>query len=563
MSSRRTTQALLVLALALSGVVVSAPPSAAALSRVEAESLSSPQSCWSTLAWSALSGGSSRMCFGDAVPLSWTVNVPSGQTGKVHMYGYRDNVSRGFRVRVDQKSWISGTLTGAVAPSALFYSTADLPAGSHTIELEAVVTSGGFTFDYYELETAGTQAPATTTTTVKPTTTTTVKATTTTTVKATTTTTVKPTTTTTAPPATTTTTAPPATTTTTAPPATTTTTTVPGVCDINPADGQAAITAAVKGCADGSTVRFPAGRTYYQSDEINVVGRKNLVIDGNGSTFISSAPNEAWGTIYQARPNWQIVEGTNVTLKNMTIRGNLPKGPRGILPGNQYNSGVMIYGGNGINVTDVSVYSVFGEFVVSNPSGFYYGGGALDGQVPTNVRITRLRGESAARQCVSATAAQGFWLEDSNLSDCYQNGVDLEPDVAGEIVRDAHILRNTITGYYFSAITVPTAYQAGDVDGVEIRGNKTTSTSDTCYPAVLIGGVQENTNPIYNVVVADNTLRTLYEGVKEFHVGSGSVTGNDITITVSPNYCGPPTASPVRLINSSSVAVDSNTTTGY
>ena len=546
MFARRTTQALLVLALALSSVVVTAPASSAALSRVEAESLSPPPSCWSTLAWSALSGGSSRMCFGDLAPLSWTVNVPAGQTAKVHLYGYRDNVSRGFRVRVDQQSWVSGALSGAYAPSALFHSTPELAAGSHTIALEAVISGGGFTFDFYELETAGASAPVPTTTTVMPTTTTTVKPTTTTTVKQHgTTTTVKPTTTTTAPPA------------------TTTTTTVPGVCDINPADGQAAITSAVKGCPDGSTVRFPAGRTYHQSDEINVVGRRNLVIDGNGSTFISSAPNDAWGTLYQARPNWQIVEGTNVTLKNMTIRGNLPKGPRGILPGNQYNAGVMIYGGNGINVTDVSVYSVFGEFVVSNPSGFYYGGGALDGQVPTNVRITRLRGESAARQCVGATAAQGFWLEDSNLSDCYQNGVDLEPDVAGERIRDAHILGNTISGFLFSAITVPTAYQVGDVDGIEIRGNKTTSTSDSCYPPVLIGGVQDNSNAIYNVVVADNTLRTLYEGVKYSHVGSGSVTGNNITLTVSPNFCGPPTASPVRLINSPHAVVSSNTATGY
>jgi hypothetical protein len=550
MSLHRSTQALVLLTLSVFGFISSAPPSSAATSRIEAESLAAPGACWSTLAWSPLSGGSSRTCFAPLVPLTWKVSVASGETAKVHLYGYRDAVARAWRVRIDSKSWVNGTLTGASAPSALFYTTPELGSGTHTIELESVVSAGGFTFDYFEVESAVKPAPATTTTTVKPTTTTTAPPPTTTTPTA------PPTPTTTAPPPTTTTTAPPA-------PTTTTTTTVPGVCNINPADGQSAISAAIRACADGSTVRFPAGRTYNQTDEINVVGRKNLVIDGNGSTFISSAPNDPWATIYHARPNWQIVEGTNVTLTNMTIRGNLPKGPRGILPGNQYNSGVMIYGGNGINITDISVYSVFGEFVVSNPSGFYYGGGALDGQVPTNVTISRLRGQSAARQCVSATAAQGFWLQDSELSDCYQNGVDLEPDVAGERVRDAHILRNTISGYYFSAITVPTAYQAGDVDGVEIRGNKTTSTSDTCYPAVLVGGVQDNANALYNVVVADNTLRTLYEGVKHTHVASGSVTGNDVTITVSPNYCGPPTASPVRLINSSNVVVHSNTTTGY
>jgi hypothetical protein len=80
---------------------------------------------------------------------------------------------------------------------------------------------------------------------------------------------------------------------------------------------------------------------------------------------------------------------------------------------------------------------------------------------------------------------------------------------------------------------------------------------------VLAGGVQANTNLLYNIVVADNTLRTLFEGVKDTYVASGSVTGNSITITVSPNYCGPPVATPVRLIASPNVAAGSNTTSGY
>jgi hypothetical protein len=335
------------------------------------------------------------------------------------------------------------------------------------------------------------------------------------------------------------------------------------MCKINPVDGQAAITAAIAGCPDGSTVLFPAGKTYRQTDKIVVEGRKDLVIDGNGSTFITSAPNDASASMYFARPNWMVVEGANVTVRNMTIRGNLPSGPRGIIKGNQYNAGIVIYGGNGVFVNDVSVYSVFGEFVIANPSGFYYGGGALDGEVPTNVRVSRLTGAHAARQCVAVTAAHGFWLEDSTMSDCYQNGVDVEPDVAGVPLRDIHILRNTISDYYFSALTVPTAYRSGDVDGVEIRGNKTTTPSDTCYPAVLMGGVQENSFVLHNIVVADNTLKTLYDGVVENYVGSGRVTGNTITVTVSPNWCGPPRGVPVRLVSSPNVSVHSNTAKGY
>ena len=335
-----------------------------------------------------------------------------------------------------------------------------------------------------------------------------------------------------------------------------------GSCNIDPADGQDAITSAIQACGDGSTVRFPARRVYHQTHPISVVSRRDLVIDGNGSTFISSAPNETSALIYDARPNWRIVEGTNVTLRNLTIRGNLAPGPRGILPGNQYNAGVMIYGGNGIHIADVSVFSVFGEFVVANPSGFFHNLGALDGQVPTNVQIDRLDGDGAGRQCVAASAAEGFYLRDSTLRNCYQNGVDIEHDVAGERIRDVHILRNSISSYLFSAIVVPTSYGPGDVKGVEIRGNRT-GPSDSCYPAVLLGGVQDNSNPLHDVVVADNTLLTLNEGVKATHVASGSVTGNRITIKAAPSLCGPPLATPVRLVASPNLEVHGNESQGY
>ncbi len=338
--------------------------------------------------------------------------------------------------------------------------------------------------------------------------------------------------------------------------------TAPALCDIDPPDGHVAITAAIAACADGSTVRFPAGRVYHQNDAISVVGRRDLVIDGNGSTFISSAPNEHWASIYDARPNWRIVEGTRVHLRGLTIRGNLPPGPRGILPGNQYNAGITIYGGERIHVSDVSVFAVFGEFVVSNPSGFFHGLGALDGQIPRDVVIDRLYGEGAARQCVAVSAAEGFHLRDSTLRDCYQNGVDIEPDVAGERIRDVHIIRNSVRGYRFAAIVVPTSYGVGDVQGVEIRGN-TTGASDSCYPAVLLGGVQKNQNLLYDIVVADNRLETLYEGVKATHVASGRVTGNQVTLRAARNLCGPPTAAPVRLIDSPDLGVDSTTASGY
>jgi len=131
--------------------------------RVDAESLSAPPSCWQLNTFSLLSGGSGRSCFSPLIPLKWTVVVPSGKYSTVILYGYRDEVARGYRVRVDDKPWTGGTLSGAADPSAVFYTSPVLNPGSHTFELESVASAGGFTFDFYttDMVQGGTTTPTT------------------------------------------------------------------------------------------------------------------------------------------------------------------------------------------------------------------------------------------------------------------------------------------------------------------------------------------------------------------------------------------------------------------
>lgn len=335
----------------------------------------------------------------------------------------------------------------------------------------------------------------------------------------------------------------------------------PGVCAIDPADGQAAITTAIRSCPDGSRVSFPAARTYHQTDSITVEGRSNLTIDGNGSTFVNSAPNDG----STKKPSWLIFESANIVVEDMTVRGNFAGGARvGVPQGNQYNHGFQVYGGDGTTIRDVRVLNVFGDFVNTAASGARsIGGDVRTGQMPRNVRIQRLTGTTAQRMCVSFSAGIGMWLEDSNLSDCHYAGVDLEPDWSNVPMRDVHILRNTIGGFYLFAIAVVGPYEVdaipGDIDGIEIRGNVTRTPSDTCWPAILA-----ERGPMSNIVTADNTLQTLGDGIRYREVDTGSVTGNSIAIQASPNLCGPPAAVPVRVEQgSTNIAVSANTSSGY
>src|SRR4051812_2963524 len=133
------------------------------------------------------------------------------------------------------------------------------------------------------------------------------------------------------------------------------------VCSISPADGQAAISAAIRGCPNGSTVLFPLNQAYHQTDKIVVQGRRNLVIDGNGSSFIKTSParDGVWA------PQWHLTGDTNLVLTNMSVRGAyVPTSPRGIIPGNQFEPGIRISGSDSITIRDLNVSNVFGEFVL-------------------------------------------------------------------------------------------------------------------------------------------------------------------------------------------------------
>jgi hypothetical protein len=329
-------------------------------------------------------------------------------------------------------------------------------------------------------------------------------------------------------------------------------------CAIDPPDGQVAIAAAIQQCPNGSTVSFPAGRTYHQTDAISIERRSGLTIDGNGSTFVKTNPGED----SVGRPQWRILEGDNVTIEDMGIQGSLAPGPRGITPGSQYDHGVYILGGTSHTVRDVSIRHVFGDFVTVAPSGLYLHRDATAGELSRDVLIQRVSGTGAARMCIALTGGIGIRVEDSVLSDCRYAGIDLETDAVGVKLQDVHVLRNQISGFYLFAIGVVGPTDAppngGDIDRIEIRGNTTQTASDTCWEAV-----HADRGPISNLVVADNPrLKSQGDGVELREVTSGSVSGNVMQLTAGPSWCNAPSI-PVRLVNSPSVLVFGNTSSGY
>ena len=337
-------------------------------------------------------------------------------------------------------------------------------------------------------------------------------------------------------------------------------------CEIDPGiDGEVAITAAIEGCRDGSTVLFPAGRRYTQANRILVKDRRDLVIDGNGSTFTTTFV----GKTNTINGNWLILRGHDITLKNMHSVGTFDyTGERSlgrISPDPDFseaNPSYGLYGVDTVHLIDVTAYGPWGDGVTTGPDEY------VDGSTPDytrNVFIKRMHVEKTARMCWGPTSGTNIWVEDSTCKDAWYGGLDAEIDNPNQPLVGLHVLRNTFDGFNTLGVFVPVAAANVMTGDIEIRDNVFLTANDKqCSAPIHVGGYAES-NPalFHNVVVEGNTLLHYGPGIVLDHVVGGSAKGNTLTRLHVDGFtpvglCGPGADEAIRVTNSSNVTVDGN-----
>ena len=340
----------------------------------------------------------------------------------------------------------------------------------------------------------------------------------------------------------------------------------PGIPSDCSADVQEQLTSFIDAQPDGSTIEFPANGCYAQSDRIMVREKRNLTIDANGSSFRSSAPN----TGAKVAGNWLILRGANVRLTDMKIVGNFhltgPRSPQRVNEAtigpnpNQFNMGVGIYGGSGIYVTDTTIEHVFGDGVTLAVAHYIEGSGTHPLDNPSDVHLERIQVTKTARHCVSPSQGDGVWLQDSTLTDCWYGAFDGELDNVTQKLKNVHILRNTLDGFFMFGIAIPVAGDANNTENIEIRDNTFKTRPDNpCNSIIEVGSYPTNQNTFKNVVVADNTLLARSGlGVSFDHVDTGTISDN-----VDAGYveagCAYPAGMPFsRLTNSMAITIANN-----
>jgi hypothetical protein len=211
---------------------------------------------------------------------------------------------------------------------------------------------------------------------------------------------------------------------------------VPGSVDATGAtDVTVALQAFLNSVPDGSTVLFPAGAQYRIDGSLGLVSRNNLTIDGQGATTFASTEGD------RTRSQWKVYLGTNLTVRNLTVRGANPAGGTGESAYNaalEAQHGMEFAGVNGLDLDHVTITDVYGDFLYI---------GAFIGSTntwSTNVKIHDSRFERNGRQGIAFTAVRNVEIYNNYIGNTRRATLDFEPNGTGWGVENVSFHNNTV-----------------------------------------------------------------------------------------------------------------------
>jgi hypothetical protein len=198
---------------------------------------------------------------------------------------------------------------------------------------------------------------------------------------------------------------------------------------------------------DGSRIVFPDLAKYNIEGTILIKERKDLTIEGNGSTFYADDPRpEAYAVLRSGaifpyswgnRAQWRIEDSDNIVLRDLNIRGaNAAAGTEreAYVTELEWQHGVAIRGARNVTIERVNIENVYGDFVYVGPgpkrslsSGVVVRDGVMSG---------------TGRMGIAVTHGEDVLIEANSLTGVRWSHIDLEPDVASDIVRRITIRNN-------------------------------------------------------------------------------------------------------------------------
>ena len=189
---------------------------------------------------------------------------------------------------------------------------------------------------------------------------------------------------------------------------------------------------------DNSTLSLRSGACYRIDGPLKIVDRFGLTFEGMGATFRAFTPGD------QDRRHVWFIGGGDHTVRNLIVRGANPfagTGDKAYQASKAFQHGFAFHGVQGGLLDQVQVYDVYGDFV--------YLGKDVRTKPDTPSRDIVVRDSTFqrnGRQGIAITHAENITIQGNYLAGMRRSTFDLEPNSAGDVIRNVRIVGNTTGG---------------------------------------------------------------------------------------------------------------------
>ncbi len=302
---------------------------------------------------------------------------------------------------------------------------------------------------------------------------------------------------------------------------------IPSDCSV---DATADLQSWFDGLDDHVIAALPSGACYRIEKTLVLADRRNLVVEGNGTTLKATTVGGGGRLQKRGRSQLSISHSQNVTVRDLTVHGANPHGGANsdaYEPTLEAQHAFSLLADDNVTLDDVHGSDVYGDFV--------YIGGALE--TPSrHITVKNSTFERSGRQGISVTNGEDVLIASNKISGVGRSMFDLEPNVRGAEARRIRIENNT-TG---AALNYWIADKGVGINIGDVTVSNNVMKSPTGALVIVVGPKFGKRGPF---TFTDNVLATSGAVSDEGAIGaflfvntSGvTIAGNRLTVPASSN----------------------------
>lgn len=316
-----------------------------------------------------------------------------------------------------------------------------------------------------------------------------------------------------------------------------------GIADDCSQDETAALNAWLQALPDHATARLAADGCYRAEHTVQLKDKTGVTIDGNGATLRRTQVTDQAGRYPRSNSHLRLVNTPDATVTDLRVEGTNDGRDVGgsILDANgkshtvhcytqygftcytvalEFEHGIDLRGAPNATIAGVTVDAVWGD-------GAYVSGGdqftpaTSSGAVLTNFTVAR-----NGRQGIAIVRSSDVLVDGADIQSSRRAGIDIEPDTAGEVIRNIEIRNSTVHSWLLAFASGG----RGNVSDVYIHDNTVTRSGvPFVYVAASDGTRRANWRVEDNAVPSRQS--SLQPAMRFDHVDNVSVLRNTVNVT--------------------------------